>query len=65
MNSDLDLMAEAIAEAKKGLAVGGIPIGSVLVVNDKIIVRAARLPARKPVVRRWPDRFRLSPRGAW
>ena len=32
-------MQEAIAEAKKGLAEGGIPIGSVLVRNGKIIGR--------------------------
>jgi len=29
----------AIDEAKKGLAVGGIPIGSVLVIDDKIVGR--------------------------
>ncbi|MCD4680930.1 MAG: nucleoside deaminase [Bacteroidales bacterium] len=32
-------MAEAIAEAKKGMAQGGIPIGSVIVYEDKIIGR--------------------------
>jgi cytosine deaminase len=32
-------MAEAIAEAKKGLAAGGIPIGSVLVIDNKIVGR--------------------------
>ena len=32
-------MAEAIAEAKVGLAEGGIPIGSVLVQEGKIIGR--------------------------
>ena len=32
-------MEEAIAEAKKGLAEGGIPIGSVLVRNGKILGR--------------------------
>ena len=32
-------MAEAIAEAKMGLAEGGIPIGAVLVHQDKIIGR--------------------------
>lgn len=30
---------EAIKEAQKGLAEGGIPIGAVLVINDKIIGR--------------------------
>jgi len=38
MNTDLFLEA-AIEEAKKGLALGGIPIGSVLVCDGKIIGR--------------------------
>jgi cytosine deaminase len=32
-------MAEAIAEAEKGLATGGIPIGSVLVIDGEIVGR--------------------------
>ncbi|MFW9801961.1 MAG: nucleoside deaminase [Candidatus Thorarchaeota archaeon] len=32
-------MAEAIAEAEKGLAAGGIPIGSVLVMDGEIVGR--------------------------
>ena len=32
-------MTEAMAEAEKGLAAGGIPIGSVLVIDDKIVGR--------------------------
>jgi creatinine deaminase len=32
-------MAVAVDEAKKGLAKGGIPIGSVLVIDDKIVGR--------------------------
>ena len=32
-------LSAAIEEAKTGLAEGGIPIGSVLVINDKIIAR--------------------------
>lgn len=32
-------MAAAIEEARKGLAEGGIPIGSVLVIDDKIVAR--------------------------
>ncbi|MFX1579961.1 MAG: nucleoside deaminase, partial [Promethearchaeota archaeon] len=32
-------MDEAIAEAKKGLSEGGVPIGSVLVIDDKIVGR--------------------------
>ena len=38
MNTDI-FMHEAIAEAKRGLSEGGIPIGSVLVRNGKIIGR--------------------------
>jgi cytosine deaminase len=34
-----EFMQEAIAEAKQGLAEGGIPIGSVLVVDNKIVGR--------------------------
>ena len=32
-----EFLAAAISEAKKGLAQGGIPIGSVLVINNKIV----------------------------
>jgi len=38
-NSHTQFMKEAIKEAKKGLREGGIPIGSVLVRNGKIIGR--------------------------
>ena len=40
-NSDYDVqfMKEAEAEARKGLAEGGIPIGSILVRGEKIIGR--------------------------
>lgn len=34
-----DYLEVAIAEARKGLAAGGIPIGSVLVVDNEIIAR--------------------------
>jgi cytosine deaminase len=34
-----EYMAAAIEEAKKGLSEGGIPIGSVLVIDDKIVGR--------------------------
>lgn len=37
--SEQEFLKEAIAEARKGLAEGGIPIGSVLVRNGKIISR--------------------------
>ncbi len=36
-DSTIDFLQAAIAEAKKGLAEGGIPIGSVLVIGDKIV----------------------------
>jgi cytosine deaminase len=38
-NRDLEFMREAIAEARLGLSEGGIPIGSVLVKDGKIIGR--------------------------
>ena len=45
-------LAEAIAEAKKGLAEGGIPIGSVLIKNGKIIGRGhnKRVQENNPMV---------------
>ena len=41
MDAELDrqLLAEAVAEAKAGLAEGGIPIGAVLVVDGTIVGR--------------------------
>ena len=36
---DLKFMAEAIAEARQGMAEGGIPIGSVLVADGEILGR--------------------------
>lgn len=39
MNNDTSFLAEAILEARKGLAEGGIPIGSVLVFGGEIIGR--------------------------
>ncbi|MGY5871572.1 MAG: nucleoside deaminase [Candidatus Thorarchaeota archaeon] len=39
MSEHLEFMKEAVAEAKKGLAEGGIPIGSVLVIDGKIVGR--------------------------
>jgi cytosine deaminase len=43
---------EAISEARKGLAEGGIPIGSVLVFDGEIIGRGhnQRLQARSPIL---------------
>jgi cytosine deaminase len=39
MQDDLRFMAEALAEARKGLAEGGIPIGSVLVIDGRVVGR--------------------------
>lgn len=52
MTTDIDgFMQAAIAQAKQGLAEGGIPIGSVLVRNDEIIARGynQRVQASDPV----------------
>ncbi len=48
----MDFMHEAILEAKKGLAVGGIPIGSVLVKNGEIIGRGhnQRVQKKNPIL---------------
>jgi cytosine deaminase len=37
VNTEDDFLDAALAEAKKGLASGGIPIGAVLVIGDKIV----------------------------
>ncbi len=49
---NLDFLREALKEAKKGYAEGGIPIGSVLVHNDKIIGRGhnRRLQDNNPIL---------------
>jgi cytosine/creatinine deaminase len=39
MEDDLRYMAEAIAEARQGLREGGVPIGSVIVIDGKIVGR--------------------------
>lgn len=39
MHDTVGLMQAAIAEARKGLASGGIPIGSVLVIDNEIVGR--------------------------
>ena len=39
MPDDLRFMTEALAEARAGAAEGGVPIGSVLVVDDAIVGR--------------------------
>jgi creatinine deaminase len=51
-NDIVDLYAEALQEAKKGYAEGGIPIGSILVHNNKIIGRGhnRRVQAGNPIL---------------
>ena len=39
-SSDENFMREALLEAKKAFAIGEVPVGAVLVFNDKIIARA-------------------------
>jgi len=46
-NTHLKFMKEAIKEAKKGLKEGGIPIGSVLVEEGKVIGRGHNLRVQK------------------
>ncbi len=43
----MDFLQEAIIEAKKGLAEGGIPIGSVLVIDGRIIGRGRNRRVQK------------------
>ncbi|GIS67077.1 MAG: hypothetical protein CM1200mP6_01450 [Anaerolineaceae bacterium] len=52
MDSDRKWMAEAIAEAKKSRESGGIPIGSVLVAQGKIIGRGhnQRVQKNNPIL---------------
>ena len=52
-------MAEAIAEARKGLAEGGIPIGAVIVVDGKIIGRGhnQRVQKDNPILHGEMDAF--------
>jgi cytosine/creatinine deaminase len=56
---DLKFMAEAIAEAKEGFAEGGIPIGSVLVVDGQIIGRGhnQRVQKGNPILHGEMDAF--------
>ncbi|HTM02628.1 MAG TPA: nucleoside deaminase [Vicinamibacterales bacterium] len=39
-----DYMREAVAEARRGLAAGEVPIGAVLVIDDRIVARAYNQP---------------------
>lgn len=52
-------MAEAIAEARKGLAEGGIPIGAIIVVGRKIIGRGhnQRVQKDNPILHGEMDAF--------
>ena len=44
MEKDEKFMKVALAEAQKGLAAGEVPVGAVLVLNDKVIARAHNMP---------------------
>jgi creatinine deaminase len=58
-NADLTFMAEAIAEARQGFAEGGIPIGSVIVVDGQIIGRGhnRRVQLSNPILHGEMDAF--------
>jgi cytosine deaminase len=57
--TDLKFMAEALAEARAGFAVGGIPIGSVIVVDGQIIGRGhnQRVQKDNPILHGEMDAF--------
>lgn len=56
---DRQFMAEAIAEARQGMAEGGIPIGSVIVVDDRILGRGhnRRVQQGNPILHGEMDAF--------
>lgn len=58
-DTDLNFMAEAIAEARQGFAEGGIPIGSVIVVDGQIIGRGhnRRVQLSNPILHGEMDAF--------
>jgi creatinine deaminase len=58
-HDDLHFMAEAVAEARQGFAEGGIPIGSVIVVDNKIIGRGhnQRVQQDNPILHGEMDAF--------
>lgn len=58
--SNLDFIAEALKEAREGYAEGGIPIGSVLVHNNKILGRGhnRRLQDNNPILHAEIDALR-------
>lgn len=45
--NDIYYMKEALKEAKKAYIAGEVPIGSIIVLNDKIIARAHNLKEKK------------------
>ena len=45
--NDIYYMKEALKEAKKAYNAGEVPIGSIIVLNDKIIARAHNLKEKK------------------
>jgi len=52
MNHDMEFMKMALEEAKKGLQAGGIPIGSVLVIDNKVVGRGhnQRIQKESPIL---------------
>lgn len=56
---DLRFMADALTEARRGLATGGIPIGAVIVVDGKIIGRGynQRVQKSSPILHAEMDAF--------
>ena len=57
-------MAEALLEARKGLAAGGIPIGSVLVIDGEVVGRGhnRRVQENDPSIHGETDAFRKAGR---
>lgn len=60
MDDDLRFMEEALAEARAGLAEGGVPIGSVLVVDGRVVGRGhnRRVQEGSPILHGEMDAFR-------
>ena len=59
MHDDLRFMEEALTEARLGLAEGGVPIGSVLVIDGKVVGRGhnRRVQRGSPILHGEMDAF--------
>ena len=53
MTQEEKYMKEAIKQAKKAAAIGDVPIGCVIVENDKIIARAYNQRNKKKMIGDW------------